>query len=126
MGMVIREIGRPTRHREKATTSTETAQCKQKSGPNFSYIGGWQNDLQHGRGKELYADGSIYEGPFIEGKKTGSGTMTNKDGSNYSGQFNENNIHGFGKSSHLVWPVYNSRLLHLERWQGLHWLLGIK
>ena len=35
----------------------------------FQYIGGWENDLQHGEGKCIYADGSEYSGQWKEGAR---------------------------------------------------------
>ena len=36
------------------------------------YEGEWKDDLQHGKGKEVKADGSSYNGEFKMGKKHGS------------------------------------------------------
>lgn len=38
-----------------------------------TYNGSWQNDVQTGKGIYTWIDGAIYEGGFIEGKKTGEG-----------------------------------------------------
>jgi hypothetical protein len=33
------------------------------------YEGEWLNDKQHGKGKEVWPDGTVYEGNFEDGKK---------------------------------------------------------
>jgi len=52
--------------------------------------------MQHGFGKEVWADGSKYEGHYFEGMKHGKGLFIWADGSTYEGQFKYNNIEGFG------------------------------
>jgi len=37
------------------------------------YEGYWKDDLQHGYGKEVWADGSKYDGDYYFGKKQGKG-----------------------------------------------------
>jgi hypothetical protein len=39
------------------------------------------NDFQHGYGKEYWPDGSIYEGEYIKGMKSGKGNIYFPDGS---------------------------------------------
>ena len=33
------------------------------------YEGDWKEDLKDGQGKETFADGSVYTGAYIKGKK---------------------------------------------------------
>ena len=39
------------------------------------YIGEYFNELKHGKGKEFYNDGSIYDGQYQNGKKNGYGKL---------------------------------------------------
>lgn len=49
---------------------------------NDRFEGRWQNGLQHGTGKYVFADdGSTYEGSWSHGAYDGLGTLTRKDGS---------------------------------------------
>jgi len=32
------------------------------------YDGNWQNGLQHGQGKHVTGDGTVYNGPWADGK----------------------------------------------------------
>jgi hypothetical protein len=50
--------------------------------------------MQHGYGVETWADGSVYEGNYKEGKKHGQGSYTWQDGSKYVGEWEENKING--------------------------------
>ena len=47
-------------------------------------------------GVEVLNDGSVYEGPFFEGKKHGLGTYTWPNNSKYIGNFNMDQIEGKG------------------------------
>jgi hypothetical protein len=61
------------------------------------YDGQWKNDLQHGKGKEVWNQGQIvYTGDFLEGKKTGKG-MFEFDENRYIGDFYDGQFHGRGK-----------------------------
>ena len=42
-----------------------------------TYTGGFKDDLYHGFGKYMYADGSTYEGNWQQGKKQGKGSFIN-------------------------------------------------
>eukprot|EP00826_Nyctotherus_ovalis_P033705 TRINITY_DN2744_c0_g2_i1.p1 TRINITY_DN2744_c0_g2~~TRINITY_DN2744_c0_g2_i1.p1 ORF type:complete len:150 (+),score=27.90 TRINITY_DN2744_c0_g2_i1:73-522(+) len=58
------------------------------------YEGWWVDDLQHGKGKETWADGSKYEGEYWNGKKQGFGKYEWADGSKYEGMWVNNEISG--------------------------------
>jgi len=64
---------------------------------------GWKEITQEiisddftGRNTITYADGTRYEGDFVNGKPQGKGTMTLPDGSRYEGDFVNDNLHGRG------------------------------
>ena len=40
------------------------------------YDGFWENDLPHGDGRMIYANGDVYEGQWYLGKRNGYGVLT--------------------------------------------------
>lgn len=51
--------------------------------------GDFVNNLMQGKGKLIYANGSVYEGDFIKGKYDGWGKLTAVDGKIKEGKFKE-------------------------------------
>jgi hypothetical protein len=49
------------------------------------YEGAFKDDMQHGKGIEVWDEGSKYEGTYMMGKKEGQGKYTWADGSYYDG-----------------------------------------
>ena len=47
----------------------------------------FKDDLPHGRGVLKSADGTVYEGEFANGRRTGYGVLTKPDGTRYQGTF---------------------------------------
>ena len=45
---------------------------------------------------EVWPDGARYEGKYKDGKKEGKGKLTFADGSYYEGEFMQNEISGMG------------------------------
>ncbi|KAH3732013.1 phosphatidylinositol 4-phosphate 5-kinase 8 [Pelomyxa schiedti] len=55
-------------------------------GGGGSYVGGWKDDVFHGRGVRLWANGDRYDGQWVGGKEHGEGTKTwSRDGSSFTG-----------------------------------------
>ena len=54
------------------------------------YIGQWQNGQKHGRGKQIWKDGSVYEGNWKNGKSNGKGRLIHFDGDVYEGDWKNN------------------------------------
>ena len=89
------------------------------------YVGTWVNDMQHGRGSsirtiigvEKWADGSVYEGDYDSGKKSGKGKFSWPDGSSYEGKVLQNLLDGDGKLSTIF------RRLQVEGWTDLRWTM---
>lgn len=50
----------------------------------------------NGFGKYLFANGSTYEGNFVNGRGSGKGKVTNTDGSSYVGDFRDGKMEGRG------------------------------
>lgn len=62
------------------------------------YTGQFLNSQRHGKGKMTYSDGSVYDGPFLYGKKSGAnGTITYINGDKYVGQWSNDYPNGKGK-----------------------------
>lgn len=73
----------------------------------FKYNGGFSNDTQNGIGiEENLIDGSIYEGNFVNGCKTGKGKLIFKDGTIYEGNFKNGKFDGNGKINYIDGRVY--------------------
>merc|ERR1712232_1248812 len=69
----------------------------------MGYDGQWQEDVQHGQGRQQWSDGRIYVGRFALGKFSGPGTMkwqTQKGTLVYEGEYLDDLKHGTGK---FIW-----------------------
>ena len=60
----------------------------------------------HGRGVYRYADGSVYEGDFKDGKKHGLGMDRYADGAVYEGDWKDDKMHGRGVCRYPSGEVY--------------------
>lgn len=60
------------------------------------YYGEWKNNLEDGRGEEIWKDNSLYKGEYKEGFKQGKGALILKDGTEYEGEFSHSKIEGKG------------------------------
>lgn len=74
--------------------------------------------MQHGKGKETWADGSKYEGEYWAGKKQGFGKYIWADSSQYEGSWENNEISGEVK--------FNSKIgeILLVGWKTIYRNLG--
>jgi 1-phosphatidylinositol-4-phosphate 5-kinase len=78
---------------------------------NFHLLqGGWANDLKHGLGKKMYANGDVYEGLWKLGKCEGPGRYRWKNKNEYDGEWRTGRMHGKGT---LKWNTGLSRLSSL-------------
>jgi hypothetical protein len=53
-----------------------------------------------------YADGTVYEGGFVEGQREGEGTITRPDGFTYTGGWRDGELHGMGTATYRNGDVY--------------------
>ena len=74
-----------------------------------TYEGRFQNGSRHGQGTLKFKDGTTYEGGFQNGKLHGQGTLKFKDGTVYVGQFQDGKFHGNGKMTYPDGPELNCR-----------------
>ena len=60
------------------------------------YEGHWMNDKANGSGRLIHADGDFYEGNWVDDKAQGYGLYKHFDGSQYVGSWIEDKQHGQG------------------------------
>jgi hypothetical protein len=60
------------------------------------YRGAFDEDAENGKGKRLYADGTIYQGEWCDGKRHGKGACTYANGDEYQGEWVRDERHGYG------------------------------
>ena len=65
------------------------------------YEGCWRNDKANGKGRLIHADGDIYVGEWKEDKAHGNGMYLHTDGAKYDGEWREDKQHGMGVET---WP----------------------
>lgn len=53
------------------------------------YEGWWLNNHANGRGRIIHADGDMYEGDWKDGKQEGNGTYTHTNGVKYIGMWQD-------------------------------------
>lgn len=74
------------------------------NGPScVQYTGQWlkETNIRQGRGKQIWTDGSVYEGYWLNNKAHQKGRLVHADGDVYEGGWKEDQAHGFGIYSHL-------------------------
>lgn len=74
---------------------------KQMLADGSMYEGWWQMNMANGKGRFLDSKGLFYEGNWRDNKKNGDGTFQWPDGRIYKGNFEDNMFSGQGK---IVWP----------------------
>ncbi|OMJ65703.1 hypothetical protein SteCoe_37759 [Stentor coeruleus] len=61
------------------------------------YAGEWnKNNQRHGKGKQVWSDGSMYEGYWINDKACGRGRLIHANGDVYEGEWKNDKAHGKG------------------------------
>ena len=58
-------------------------------------------EIKHGQGKQIWPDGSMYEGWWVENKANGKGRLIHADGDVYDGDWKSDKAHGKGVYCHL-------------------------
>ena len=72
------------------------------------YEGEWDvvRNLRDGRGKQIWADGSLYEGYWRNDKANGRGRLIHADGDVYEGEWKDDKAHGEGQYFHTDGAKY--------------------
>lgn len=60
------------------------------------YEGEFKDGLAHGKGKEIWDNGTVYEGAYVNGLKEGKGIYTWSSGNTYNGEYKNNLREGKG------------------------------
>ena len=79
------------------------------------YEGFWMNNKANGRGRLIHADGDVYEGEWKDDKAHGYGVYMHADGARYEGYWSEDKQHGRGVEQ---WPdgaVYDGNYYEGEK-----------
>ena len=74
-----------------------------------------EGDCFNGKGKFTQADGSVYEGDFLNGQRTGKGKATWADGNVYEGDWKADQVTGKGKYTWADGDVYEGDFLNGQR-----------
>lgn len=72
------------------------------------YEGEWDTDknVRDGKGQQIWADGSLYEGYWKHDKANGRGRLIHADGDVYEGEWKDDKAHGFGRYFHTDGAKY--------------------
>ena len=74
------------------------------------YDGEWlvdnYQDTRYGKGKQIWPDGSLYEGYWEDNKANGKGRLIHADGDVYEGDWLDDKAHGYGIYCHLDGAKY--------------------
>ncbi|OMJ88237.1 hypothetical protein SteCoe_9900 [Stentor coeruleus] len=66
-----------------------------------TYEGYWENDKANGKGRLIHANGDVYEGEWKDDKAHGKGIYIHTDGAKYDGCWENDKQHGKGVE---IWP----------------------
>lgn len=81
----------------KALSSTHKKWYSLKEiAPGLSYEGETFEGKRHGKGKQVWNNGTCYEGEFIEDKAKGKGKLVHREGDYYEGQWDNDKANGIG------------------------------
>ena len=75
------------------------------------YYGEWDNNLEDGKGEEIWKDESLYRGEYKKGFKEGKGLLILKDGTEYEGDFFHSKIEGKGIIKYKDGRIYDGNWL---------------
>lgn len=70
------------------------------------YEGYWRGDKANGKGRLIHADGDMYEGDWVDDKAQGIGRYRHFDGAVYEGEWHNDKQHGKGKETWSDGAVY--------------------
>jgi hypothetical protein len=79
------------------------------------YVGERADGLRHGRGKEQFKDGGVYEGEWFMDKIQGTGISRYANGNLYEGQWHQGKKHGLGKMRYSDGDVYEGSYVDGKR-----------
>lgn len=62
----------------------------------MTYDGCWKMGYAHGKGKEVWKSGAVFQGSFFYGVKTGNGNYLWENGNSYKGTWENDQMNGEG------------------------------
>lgn len=80
-----------------AEEESKEAQQQPYQFTNDAGVAGNSSKDYTGRGTATYPNGEIYEGDFVDGRRTGKGKYTYSNGDKYEGEFKDNWKEGIGR-----------------------------
>ncbi|KAJ3124415.1 prolactin receptor [Nowakowskiella sp. JEL0407] len=83
----------------------------EETGPNIGTYVGERNEAKerHGKGRNTFPNGDIYDGMYENGKRSGTGTYIWKNGTRYIGEFKDNKRNGQGQFVYLDGSFYKGQ-----------------
>lgn len=108
----IRQNLGPFNYQSGATTEKDGVYRKKQPQKTLSngamYEGEWNDETttRDGKGTQIWADGSLYEGYWKNDKANGKGRLIHADGDVYEGEWKDDKAHGFGKYMHTDGAQY--------------------
>lgn len=76
------------------------------------YQGEWLRNKRHGKGTQIWKDGSRYDGQWKNGKANGYGRLIHGDGDVYEGEWRDDTACGQGKYIHVEGAIYEGEWLN--------------
>lgn len=73
----------------------------------LTYVGQFQNDQFHGKGRHTWPDGGSYSGQWRDSQKHGDGIYISPEGLAYEGQWESNKRHGQGSQEYANGDRYD-------------------
>ena len=78
------------------------------------YYGQFKYGFRHGKGKQLFLNGSLYEGTWRNDMAHGCGRLIHNNGDAYEGEWVEDRAHGFGRYTHFDGNYYEGPWINDE------------
>mmetsp|Transcript_86683 Transcript_86683/g.245809 ORF Transcript_86683/g.245809 Transcript_86683/m.245809 type:complete len:219 (+) Transcript_86683:62-718(+) len=76
------------------------------------YEGEFRAEHHEGAGRKAWADGTVYDGQWLQGRKNGEGVLEEPSGRRYSGAWKDGKRHGIGTQ------VFDSDTRYEGRWDN--------
>ena len=79
-------------------SDADSVHSESKQEPTIGTYTGERNEKgeRHGKGRNVFPNGDIYDGQYVNGKRHGKGVYVFKNTAFYSGNFENNNKSGSG------------------------------